>query len=108
MTEYLNSNVVFTTYHTIAASMDNKESLIFRIEWFRVVLDEGKNRQFLARHGTLTCPNQSPHDSKTRNDPFPGGDAAFSQVSVVFDRYANPKSPGGYRLSAGIPQGQPV
>lgn len=43
MTEYLNSNMVFTTYHTIAASMDNNKSLIFGIEWFRVVLDECKS-----------------------------------------------------------------
>ncbi|OQU97598.1 SNF2 family domain-containing protein isoform 2 [Cladophialophora immunda] len=40
MTEYLNSDIIFTTYHTVAASMDKNNSLIFGIEWFRVVLDE--------------------------------------------------------------------
>ncbi|KAK0665455.1 helicase conserved domain-containing protein [Cercophora samala] len=38
---YLNSNLVFTTYHTVAASNKAKnKSALFQIEWFRVVLDE--------------------------------------------------------------------
>lgn len=38
--DYLNSDVIFTTYHTIATSMNQSDSIIFHIEWFRVVLDE--------------------------------------------------------------------
>lgn len=40
--DYLNSDVVFTTYHTIAASLNQSNNIIFHIEWFRIVLDEGK------------------------------------------------------------------
>ncbi|KAK4202170.1 helicase conserved domain-containing protein [Triangularia verruculosa] len=38
---YLDSDLVFTTYHTVAASLKKKDtSALFRTEWFRVVLDE--------------------------------------------------------------------
>ena len=40
--EYLDREIVLTTYHTIAASMNRSNSIIFHIEWFRVVLDEGR------------------------------------------------------------------
>lgn len=40
--QYLNCNIVFTTYHTIAASMNQSDSVVFRIAWFRIVLDEGR------------------------------------------------------------------
>jgi len=39
---YYNSDIIFTTYHTIAASINQSNSVINHIEWFRVVLDEGK------------------------------------------------------------------
>ncbi|KLO90158.1 related to promoter binding protein RUSH-1alpha [Fusarium fujikuroi] len=38
--EYLDLDIVFTTYHTIAYSMNKQDSLAFRIKWFRIVLDE--------------------------------------------------------------------
>ncbi|PMD28760.1 hypothetical protein L207DRAFT_505056 [Hyaloscypha variabilis F] len=38
--EYLKSDVIFTTYHTIATSMKQSDSIIFHIDWFRIVLDE--------------------------------------------------------------------
>ncbi|KAI1060017.1 hypothetical protein LB506_012626 [Fusarium annulatum] len=38
--EYLYLDIVFTTYHTIAYSMNKQGSLVFRIKWFRIVLDE--------------------------------------------------------------------
>lgn len=41
--EYLDLDIVFTTYHTVAYSMNQNESTIFRIKWFRIVLDEGKS-----------------------------------------------------------------
>ncbi|OCL11998.1 hypothetical protein AOQ84DRAFT_228449 [Glonium stellatum] len=37
--DYLDGDIVFTTYHTIAASMKNG-SVIFQIKWFRIILDE--------------------------------------------------------------------
>ena len=39
---YLNSDIVFTTYHTLAASMDAPQSMAYYVDWFRVVLDEGE------------------------------------------------------------------
>ncbi|KAL6413087.1 promoter binding protein RUSH-1alpha [Ilyonectria robusta] len=38
--EYLDLDIVFTTYHTVAYSMNQTESTIFGIKWFRIVLDE--------------------------------------------------------------------
>ncbi|KAF5532223.1 DNA repair recombination rad5c [Fusarium mexicanum] len=38
--EYLDLDIVFTTYHTIAYSMNKQDSLVFRIKWFRIILDE--------------------------------------------------------------------
>ncbi len=38
---YLDRDIVLTTYHTIAASMSRSNSVIFQIEWSRVVLDQG-------------------------------------------------------------------
>lgn len=40
ITDYLKHDIVFTTYHTIAASMNQRDSIVFQISWFRVVLDE--------------------------------------------------------------------
>lgn len=44
--EYLDLDIVFTTYHTIAYSMNKQDSLVFRIKWFRIVLDEGQSLSY--------------------------------------------------------------
>lgn len=36
------SDIVLSTYHTIAAESTDKTSPLWQISWFRVVLDEGK------------------------------------------------------------------
>ena len=36
------SDIVLSTYHTIAAESTDKASPLWQINWFRVVLDEGK------------------------------------------------------------------
>ena len=36
------SDIVLSTYHTIAAESTDKMSPLWQINWFRVVLDEGK------------------------------------------------------------------
>ncbi|KAJ3548576.1 hypothetical protein NM208_g940 [Fusarium decemcellulare] len=38
--DYLDYDIVFTTYHTLAASMNKPHSIIFGMRWFRIVLDE--------------------------------------------------------------------
>lgn len=38
---YFDNDVVFTTYHTVAASINLPNNLIVPIQWFRIVLDEG-------------------------------------------------------------------
>lgn len=45
--EYLDLDLVFTTYHTIASSMNQIDSTIFSIKWFRIVLDEGRSKSDL-------------------------------------------------------------
>ena len=38
------SDIVLTTYHTIVADVadtTDSESAIFRVKWFRIILDEG-------------------------------------------------------------------
>ena len=37
------SDIVLSTYHTIAADALEPESPLYRIIWFRVVLDEGES-----------------------------------------------------------------
>ncbi|TLD17495.1 uncharacterized protein PgNI_01011 [Pyricularia grisea] len=37
---YLNSDIIFTTYHTIATSANKPRCAIRTIEWFRIILDE--------------------------------------------------------------------
>lgn len=36
------SDIVLSTYHTIAAEAIDSESALFGVKWFRVVLDEGR------------------------------------------------------------------
>jgi SWI/SNF-related matrix-associated actin-dependent regulator of chromatin subfamily A3 len=36
------SDIVLSTYHTVAAEVLDHSSPIYKIEWFRIVLDEGK------------------------------------------------------------------
>lgn len=40
--QYLDKNVVFTTYHTVSADMNTPNSAVFKVHWFRIVLDEGE------------------------------------------------------------------
>lgn len=39
------SDIVLSTYHTIAAEATDSESALFRIKWFRIILDEGMTQQ---------------------------------------------------------------
>ncbi|KAK8040667.1 hypothetical protein PG991_000455 [Apiospora marii] len=39
---YLASHIVLTTYHTVASSFNNPSSAIYQLDWYRVILDEGK------------------------------------------------------------------
>lgn len=39
------SDIVLSTYHTIAAEATDSESALFRIKWFRITLDEGTRQQ---------------------------------------------------------------
>ena len=40
-TELANSDIVLSTYHTIAAEALDSKSPLYQIKWFRIVLDEG-------------------------------------------------------------------
>ncbi len=42
------TDIVLSTYHTIAAEALDHSSPVYKIEWFRIVLDEGKQMQFLS------------------------------------------------------------
>ncbi|PNP56945.1 hypothetical protein FNYG_15296 [Fusarium nygamai] len=44
--EYLDLDIVFTTYHTIAYGMNKQDNLVFRIKWFRIILDEGQSLSY--------------------------------------------------------------
>jgi SWI/SNF-related matrix-associated actin-dependent regulator of chromatin subfamily A3 len=35
-------DVVITTYNTLASEYSKKESVLHRVSWYRIVLDEGK------------------------------------------------------------------
>jgi SWI/SNF-related matrix-associated actin-dependent regulator of chromatin subfamily A3 len=41
-TKLYGADIVITTYHTLAAEVSNSNHLINDIEWYRLVLDEGK------------------------------------------------------------------
>lgn len=36
------SDIVVTTYNTLSAEFEKKSSILHKIGWYRVVLDEGK------------------------------------------------------------------
>lgn len=40
--ELLKHDVIITTYGTIAAECNRKQSKLHRVNWFRIVLDEGE------------------------------------------------------------------
>ena len=44
--ELLNHDVILTTYGTVAADFRRKHSQIFRVLWYRIVLDEGDSPRF--------------------------------------------------------------
>ena len=48
------SDIVLSTYHTVAAEATDSESALFRINWFRFILDEGINPQ---RNGSICNSN---------------------------------------------------
>lgn len=37
----LGKDVVLTTYETLSADFDRGDSVLYRLAWFRIVLDEG-------------------------------------------------------------------
>jgi len=41
------SDLVITTYNTLATEVAAKKSLLHKLYWYRVVLDEGMNSQLL-------------------------------------------------------------
>ena len=49
----LDHDVVLTTYATIAADFRRKRSQIFRILWYRIVLDEGDSSKIPQRSGAI-------------------------------------------------------
>lgn len=42
MARIFQSNIVFTTYATLAAEHARKSNILGQVDWFRVVLDEGE------------------------------------------------------------------
>jgi len=53
-TDLEDCDIVITTYNTLAAEAAGKRSLLHKINWYRVVLDEGK--QYLAYFTTMLDP----------------------------------------------------
>jgi SWI/SNF-related matrix-associated actin-dependent regulator of chromatin subfamily A3 len=49
------SDIVITTYHTLAADAASKQNPLGEISWFRIVLDEGKFKLNSA-HAELIWP----------------------------------------------------
>ena len=48
------SDIVLSTYHTVAAEATDSKRALFRINWFRFILDEGINPQ---RNGSICNSN---------------------------------------------------
>ena len=44
-------DIVLTTYHTLVADFREKPIPLHEVDWFRVVLDEGKENHSLASPG---------------------------------------------------------
>jgi SWI/SNF-related matrix-associated actin-dependent regulator of chromatin subfamily A3 len=47
--DYENTNIVITTYNTLAAEFEAKNSTLHGYEWYRVVLDEGTAPDLVRR-----------------------------------------------------------
>ena len=99
------SDIVITTYHTLAADFAAKASRLNEIAWFRVVLDEGRET---ARFNTLlaeikneqtkrlTCIFSSYYPPAIHR-PLPDGFRIKCKVSLVPHRYPHPKPAGRHR-----------
>jgi len=44
----LKHDVILTTYGTLAADFKRKQSIVYKIMWYRVILDEGDESEPLS------------------------------------------------------------
>lgn len=82
-------DIVLSTYHTVAAEAFEAESLMDRISWFRIVLDEGKKNE-------VEIWNFNSNQSSTSHSPYDyqalsGGIKALCQISLVFNWHTRTK-----------------
>lgn len=102
------SDLIITTYSTLAFEMANRKSQLDKIGWFRIVLDEGKLSSIHQSTKLLGIDNNSTRYPPPRYTFLPHVYGARGKVSLVSDRYAYPESIAGYRCSIRLPTGRAI
>ena len=49
------ADIVLSTYHTVAMESTKSDSALFRVKWFRIVLDEGQTSIKMSSSASLMC-----------------------------------------------------
>lgn len=101
------SDVVITTYNTLAAEAAAKKSQLHKINWYRVVLDEGKlvSPAVFIKTGLTS---HSAHHPPTSNHFLPTLRGPRGSISLVSDWNSYPKPARGYWRVVCLPSDRAV
>lgn len=93
-------DIVITTYATLASNHDSR-GLLYRMEWYRVVLDEGEFRGLFALVH-LRSDSTSSSYTEFHFEAVESGRGSSDSTALVPIGYANPEQIGGSCLPCGI------
>ena len=78
----LNKEVVLTTYETVSADFARGDSVLYKVAWFRIVLDEGKCKNALHIEASLMRFQHTTSVDSRRSDSAPPPLCRHSTVGV--------------------------
>lgn len=99
--ELLKYDVVLTTYGTLATGSTQHNSMLQQIDWYRIILDEGKCLAWFRKRTKLTKVTSSCHPQRVYK-AISGGMLPSLLNQMVSDRHTNPKQTGRSRIPGQI------
>lgn len=85
----LDKDVVLTTYDTVDSDFMKGESILYKVSWYRIVLDEGVSMCWETVKGSLTNPFLSTPHLRTADETILRGFGTGDAAALVHDRHSD-------------------